>query len=112
MSERFLTDFEKNENLIAELVERELDSPFYDSSCSYDGYVREWFNIFCKTCNATIATRAEKMDGGYKYWEGPRIDRDTACPKCGALLFDEKAVVINEKIKNLQDKYPAELMGE
>lgn len=103
MPEKLLTNYFKNENLIVNLTGREVDDACYDAFCSYDGYVKEIFDIICKNCNSTLATDCVQMDGGYKYWTGPRIDRDTVCPKCGAPLFDEKAVVVNDKIENNQN---------
>lgn len=102
MSEKLLTDYSLNENLFTEITSREVDPPCYDAFCSYNGYIREEFTIFCKHCNTAIA-KGRTFDGYSKDWSGPRIDKNTVCPKCKALLFDEKAVVIDDKINNNQN---------
>lgn len=113
MSEHFLTDYSLNENLIINITSHQWERPFYDAYCSFDGYLIDKFDVICKKCDAVLATNGEKSDVGPSIdWYGPRIDRDTVCPKCGAPLFDEKAVVVDVKIVNHQDKYPEELMGE
>lgn len=104
MSEKLLTDYFLNENLVVKITKQEWDRPFYDATCSYDGYTLEEFDIICKKCNTTISTNGRKFDGYSKIWNGPRIDKDTVCPYCGAALFDEKAVVDNDDIENHQSE--------
>ena len=63
--------------------------------------------MICPNCNMEIDN-----DSNFCKYCGTKVMKANVCPKCGAPLFDEKAVVVDEKIVNHQDKYPEELMGE
>ena len=90
----YVTDYTESSKFDIEIIEDAsafLGGPgTYEYDFGYFTYLE--MNVHCKKCGELLGfARIHGMDQSLDI-SGPEIDVDTVCPKCGASLYDEKAI--------------------